>query len=127
MTDAVLWAPFIVLVFFGGHAIADYGLQSTYMAEAKVPREGSPWKIVLASHCLIHMFFVTVISFSILMMLGVDKPVAAFVSSLFGMGEFLSHMLIDKFKGLQRISYHADQCLHLGCKVLYSFLILLYV
>lgn len=76
--------PFLLLLLFGGHAIADYGQQSAYVAEFKVrPTEasarrhgpdGSPvlpvvvprnpdWFVTLGAHCLIHAVIVGAIGF----------------------------------------------------------------
>ena len=58
---AITAAAFLVMALFGGHAVADYGLQSAYVAEFKVRSERNPdWFVTLGAHCLIHGFLVLI-------------------------------------------------------------------
>lgn len=82
---AITAVAFLVMALFGGHAVADYGLQSAYLAEFKVrpmSKERSAaldaeaaaagrepahriarnpdWFVTLGAHCIIHGFLVLV-------------------------------------------------------------------
>ena len=122
MIDLLPAAAFLVLLLFGGHAIADYGLQSAYMAEKKVQAEGNPdWAFTLGAHCLIHAFFVAVISF---LFLGFAGAYAVGWAAFFGFAEFAAHFAIDRRKGRGRLTYRQDQALHYGCKLLWAGLLM---
>lgn len=124
----------LVLLLAGGHAVADYGMQSAYMAENKVPviRRARPgglvnetpnpdWFVTLGAHCLIHALAVGVVAFAFVALAGRDAlPVAAAL----GWAEFACHFAIDRSKGLGRFSYRTDQALHYGCKLAWAVLIL---
>jgi sterol desaturase/sphingolipid hydroxylase (fatty acid hydroxylase superfamily) len=118
-------APFLVLMLFGGHAVADYGLQSAYMAEFKVRSPQNPdWFVTLGAHCLIHAFMVGAISFAFLMLVGMAGPVVALVAAALGWVEFGIHFAVDHAKGQKRFSYRVDQLLHYGCKVAWAVVLL---
>lgn len=133
----VLLGP-VALALAGGHAVADYGLQSTYVAEYKVRvlRRRGPgdalvdshnpdWFVTLAAHCLIHALVVLCIAFAALMggrMLDGDTPrhatlIACGVATALGWLEFGIHFAIDDAKGRGRFSYRVDQGLHYLCKI----------
>jgi len=104
----VIYALALLIV---GHALADYPLQGDFLARAKnraAPIPGVPWYQGLVSHALIHAGFVGVITGSLLL--------ACF--------ELIAHCLIDDSKCMGRISYNADQALHVACKLLWVALIL---
>lgn len=118
----VAGASFLLLLLAGGHAVADYGMQSAYMAENKVPSDRNPdWFVTLGAHCLIHAVVVGVIAFAFLGVAGRDPlPLAALLS----WAEFAAHFAIDHSKGLGRFSYRTDQALHYGCKLVWAAVIL---
>ena len=122
-----LWhsAPLLILLLFGGHAIADYGLQSSYMAEHKVRKEGNPdWFVTLFAHSLIHGVFVLIIALFFLHLVGHSINKAIFFASFLGWAETISHFVIDYRKGQGRFSYRTDQELHYNCKLMwFAFLV----
>ena len=128
--NALILAPFLLLLAFGGHAICDYGQQSAYMAEFKVRSERNPdWFVTLAAHCLIHAVVVGVIAFGTLAALVLVRGVgslqtALVVGSVLGWLEFGLHFAIDDAKGQKRFSYRVDQAIHYGCKVAWVAVIL---
>ncbi len=99
-------AVFLWLVI--GHAIADYPLQGDWLSKAKnqtltpVPGE-EIWQGALLSHAAIHAGAVQLATGS---------------WSLAGF-EFGAHVLIDHTKCAGRLSYNADQALHIGCKLVW--------
>lgn len=93
-----------------GHAIADFALQSDFVAmnkgrSSKIPQM---WPYVLASHCLFHGGFVYLFT----------------GSAALGLAETIAHAGIDFLKCEQKISLHVDQALHLTCKILWVYLTL---
>lgn len=120
-------APLVILFLFGGHAIADYGLQSAYMAEHKIRKQENPdWFVTLFAHSLIHGVFVLIIALAFLLALGFGIK-ALTLAAILGWTEALAHFIIDDSKGQGRFSYRADQALHYGCKLLWSAIILILV
>ncbi|WP_442683270.1 DUF3307 domain-containing protein [Stenotrophomonas sp. JC08] len=111
MTAFELLQIFLLLIV--GHALADYPLQGEFLARAKnrfAPVPGVPWYQALGAHALIHGGVVGVITGSLLL----------------GALEVASHMLIDDRKCAGRISYNADQLLHVLCKLLWVAALLLW-
>lgn len=95
-----------LLALLMGHAVADFGLQSDWMAKHKSYRDSLsyvPWYYVMGSHGLIHGTAVWV----------------ATGSPLLGLLETLAHTLIDTGKCANWYGIHADQGLHLGCKLVW--------
>lgn len=88
-----------------GHAIADFALQSDFVAFNKGRTSKIPgmWPYVLASHSLFHGFFVMYFT----------------GSWKLGLAEAVVHAMIDFAKCEQKISLHVDQALHVLCKVLW--------
>lgn len=88
-----------LFLFLVAHAIADFGLQSDWMAQNKRTS-----KIVRFMHCLIHGGCAYVVG-----------------GIFFGVVETILHFLIDSItiKG-KRPSLLVDQSLHILCKVLYA-------
>lgn len=89
-----------------GHAIADYPLQGDFLARAKNrqnPIAGVPWYQAMAAHSVIHGGLVGIATGSILC----------------GAAEFIVHCLIDDTKCAGRLSYNADQALHIACKAVW--------
>lgn len=117
--DAIL-LPFALMLMFGGHAVADYGLQSAYVAEQKVRRSDNPdWFVTLGAHCLIHGFLVVCVALLAGIASGVPLRDAAGIAGALGWAETAVHFAIDHAKGMQRFSYRIDQLLHYGCKLLW--------
>ena len=97
-----------------GHAVADYALQSDFLAVSKNrPTAGSDradqeehwlWIHALTAHCLIHAGAVWLVT----------------GSASLGLAEFLLHWVIDYFKGRKKLSFNVDQFLHYGCKLVYA-------
>lgn len=114
----------LVLLLFGGHAVADYGLQSAYVAEHKVAGPKNPdWFVTLGAHALIHAFLVAVVVLAVALLSAVPMERAAGIASALGWAELVVHFVIDHAKGRQKFSYRMDQMLHYGCKMLWAALL----
>lgn len=105
--------PFIVTFFLlaGAHAVCDYPLQGEFLARGKnhrAPLPGFDWRWLLAMHALIHGFAVAVITRSVLL----------------GLLETGAHLVIDYAKCDGRIDFNTDQTLHLGCKAVWTGVVL---
>jgi hypothetical protein len=101
-----------------GHALADFALQSDWIAKNKSRHAGVPagydpkrhgqlqtiWPYVLSAHAFIHGAFVYLATGSVVL----------------GFVEVLAHWLIDFGKCEQKYGIHTDQGLHLLCKLLYA-------
>ena len=88
------------------HALADFSLQSDYMARGKRRDQAAnteEWVIALTAHSLVHAGGVWLISGSVLL----------------GAVELGLHWLIDLGKGEGKYGVSADQGLHLACKLGY--------
>ena len=97
-------AIFFALVI--AHALADYPLQSAYMAQQKDSEAAdtpSEWLIALLAHCAIHAGGVWLITGNMYL----------------GLVEFCLHALIDFGKSKKRYDLIVDQALHILCKVVY--------
>lgn len=97
----------MLFLLLGWHALADYPLQGDFLARAKnrtaaIP--GVPWYQALLAHALIHAAGVVVLTGSISL----------------GLCELVAHALIDDAKCRGRLSFNADQLLHLACKVVWA-------
>lgn len=93
-----------LLVF--GHCLADYALQSDFMAKAKNYRTPNPhasWYHVLFAHAAIHGGIVGIITQNV----------------WFGIAETAVHFCIDWVKCSGKISFDFDQTLHYACKYLW--------
>ena len=126
----------LLLALFGGHAVADYGLQSAYVAEFKVRSERNPdWFVTLGAHCLIHAFMVLITTGSAILagrLLNGDSMahaamMAAAGASALGWLEFACHFAIDDAKGQKRFSYRVDQALHYACKIVWLGVCAIYI
>lgn len=97
-----------------GHAIADFALQSDWMAKAKNRHRAPPgydpklhgplqrvWPYVLSAHALTH-------GLAVLLATG---------SYVLGAAETVAHWLIDFGKCERWYGIHTDQAIHLMCKV----------
>ena len=115
------WLGGLVVLFalVIGHAVADFALQTDFIAIAKNPhanldrffgKEGVPphvWIWALGAHSLIHSAAVWLITGSV---------VLAAV-------EAVLHWLIDYANSEGLTNFSVDQLLHIGCKLLYAVLI----
>jgi hypothetical protein len=95
-----------------GHALADYALQTDFMARAKNRHltravsdapPGTLWLYVLSAHAAIHAGAVWILT----------------GCGWLGLAEFILHWLIDWLRMENRISFCTDQFTHLGCKAVY--------
>lgn len=101
-----------------GHAVADYALQSDFIAKGKnrhTPTTAPPgqkwqpvWPLVLSAHGLIH---------------GVAVALATGIWWL-GLLETVAHCLIDFGKCESRYGIYTDQAAHIACKVVWLFIAL---
>lgn len=93
----------VLLVFL--HFVADFALQSEAMARGKCPGAGGPvpWPWWLSAHGACH-------GLAVMLVTG---------SAGLGLAEAASHGLIDWLKCRGRLSFTADQLLHLACKGLW--------
>lgn len=94
-----------------GHALGDYALQGDFIANFKNRHTASLetiWPYVLTSHALIHGFFVYLATDSIHL----------------GIAETIAHWVIDFCKCEKWFGIHIDQWLHIGCKILWAYLVL---
>lgn len=100
-----------------GHFVADYPLQSDWMARAKnrwrpvdpatIPPGQTPmlvWPWVLTAHASTHAAAVYLVTGSIVLALC----------------ELAAHWLIDYGKCGNRYGIHADQAMHLACKLVWA-------
>ncbi len=94
---------FLLLVLW--HFVADYVLQSEFIARFKSHKESleaAPWYYVLFAHCSTHAIGVFLITGNV-------------VLTLFELG---THFLIDWLKCDGRTNIHVDQLLHIVVKLL---------
>ena len=97
-------ALFFALII--AHALADYPLQSAYMAQQKdrsAADSTSEWLVALLAHCFIHAGGVWLVTGSIYL----------------GLTELVLHTLIDTGKSKKLYGLAVDQILHLACKAGY--------
>jgi hypothetical protein len=99
-------AAWLFFALIAAHALCDYPLQGDFLSRAKNrydPIPGVPWYQAMGAHAVIHGAAVALVT---------GMP-------LLGVLETLAHALIDDLKCTRRISFNADQALHLGCKALW--------
>lgn len=102
----------IFLLMIVAHALCDYPLQGDFLAQTKRRdhefNKSIPflWVHSLTSHAIIHGGAVGLIT-------GVWW---------LGVAEFVCHWIIDYAKCENKISLHTDQALHIGCKVIWVFI-----
>lgn len=107
------------MLFFlvAGHALMDYSLQTDAMATCKCRRanlplqQAVPWYYWLTAHAFLHGLAVG----AIVRWFGHDWPIAVG----FALAETGAHWFIDLLKCEKVLNIHADQALHVLCKVLW--------
>lgn len=90
-----------------GHYVADYPLQGDFLARAKNrlhPVPGVPWRQALGAHAAIHAGSVYIVTGSLLLALA----------------ELVAHAFIDDLKCAGKVSFTADQQLHVFCKLVWA-------
>ena len=100
-----------LLLLIAAHAYFDYAGQGDFMAKAKnqeAPIPGVPWYQPLTAHAAIHGGAVGLITGSLWL----------------GIAEFVVHWVTDHLKCHCFISYNTDQAVHVGCKVLWAYLLI---
>lgn len=93
----------LALLIFA-HFLADYPLQGDFLAKGKDrtnPIQGIPFWHPLTAHAAIHGGFVGIITGSLWL----------------GLAETVVHWITDDAKCRGKIGYHADQAIHILCKV----------
>jgi hypothetical protein len=115
------WLGGLVVLFalVIGHAVADFALQTEFIAVAKNPhadlsqffgKEGVPpnvWIWALGAHSLIHSAAVWLITGSVVL----------------AAAEAILHWLIDYAKSEGITNFSVDQLCHISCKLIYAILI----
>ena len=97
---------------FAMHFLCDYPLQGDFLARAKnhnAPLPGAPWYQALIAHAFIQGAGVALVTGSITL----------------GLCEITAHAVIDYSKSDGWFGFDMDQCLHLGCKLVWVFMLLL--
>ena len=106
------YAPYAMLyLLFLSHFVADYPLQSEFMAKHKSPLNSlpaAPWGYVMASHAAVHALGVYLVTGSVVL----------------SAAELVLHAQIDTGKCIGVFGIHVDQGLHLLTK---CFLVALFV
>jgi hypothetical protein len=101
---------FVLLVL--GHLVADYPLQTDFVAKFKCRRASLPsvpWYYVMAGHAATHAVSVWLITGSVWL----------------GCAEFVAHYVIDVLKCEGLTNIHVDQSLHVACKVAWLMILVL--
>ena len=102
---------FIAILFFllVGHAFFDFPGQGPYLSAAKDPAstegQNGVWRWALFHHSMLHAGSVAFFTHSLLL----------------GAFEGISHAIIDYLKCRKVFSFHVDQWLHIGLKVLWAY------
>lgn len=98
--------PMVAFLLVAGHCLADYALQSDFLAQAKNRNTDIGkvfWKHGLFAHSAIHGLVVAVIT----------------GSWMLAIAETICHGVIDFLKCENKISLNVDQALHYACKALW--------
>lgn len=99
----------MLITFFyllAGHALADYSLQTDFIAKGKnrhTSFPGMPWLYVMLAHCLIHAGIVLLLTNNIWC----------------GLFELVAHFVLDCLKCEGKTNIHHDQIGHVLCKLAY--------
>lgn len=109
----------LFFLLLGGHAISDFGLQSEWVAthknrhirddfsEEQKKRLQIIWPHLMTSHALTHGFFVYIITGKLAL----------------GVAETVIHWITDFGKCERWYGFHADQAIHIVCKIIWVALI----
>jgi hypothetical protein len=106
--------PLVAFLLVAGHALADFGVQGEYMANAKNRNTAlgkDIWPMVLGAHAMIHGVLVGLITGSVVLALL----------------ETAAHATIDFRKCEGKLTYHQDQVLHIVCKALWFTIYLVFM
>lgn len=101
--------PLLFLLIFG-HFLADYPLQGEFLSKAKNRNTDVGkvfWKHALPAHAFIHAGFVAMFTGSLIL----------------AFAEFAVHGVTDFLKCENKISLNVDQAIHIGCKVVWAFIV----
>ena len=101
----------LLFLLIAGHALADFPLQPSFLAESKnrYSTLGTIlWPYALSAHALIHGGFVAVLT----------------GSAVLGVAETVTHWITDWLKCGNRIGLAADQAVHIACKVAWFLVVL---
>ena len=104
--------PMLFLMIVG-HYLADYPLQGNFLAEAKNRNTvlgKEHWVHALTAHSMIHAGFVAMVTGNMWL----------------GLAEAVAHGLTDFLKCEGKLSLNQDQAIHIGCKVIWAFLAVLF-
>lgn len=97
-------AGLLLLLMLTAHSLADFPLQTPFLAEGKnrhSPLGKEIWPYALSAHALIHGGFVGAITGSVVL----------------GSAETVAHWITDWLKCEGRIGLPTDQAIHVGCKM----------
>jgi hypothetical protein len=112
-----------LVLFFAlliGHAFADYPLQGQFLSVGKVRGDAlekltgtkwpqGVWLYLLSMHSLVHAGAVWMITADV----------------RFGLAEFFLHWIIDFAKAEDMTNFYVDQALHIACKIVFVYLIIM--
>lgn len=104
MTDIAF--PLMAFLLIAGHCLADFALQSDFLAQAKNKNTAIGkifWKHALFAHSAIHGLVVALIT----------------GSWVLAVAETVCHAVIDFLKCENKISLNTDQILHYVCKAIW--------
>lgn len=121
----------ILFLFFIGHFIGDFTLQTEYMALGKNkynPLPNTSWYWPMLAHNCTHGIIVFGISMIMLSLYSLYPIIVIMnISMIFCLLEIVLHFVIDTIKCKKVINYNIDQFLHLFCKIIWFILLLIIV
>jgi len=109
MTGLLAGAGFLEILFWllVGHAACDFAFQTDWMARSKDPWHGGSserWPHALFAHCMLQGGAVAMVTGSV--------ALAA--------AEVVIHFAVDMVKCRGLVGMHADQALHVACKLAWA-------
>ncbi len=114
---------FLIVFFLAGHALMDFALQGDAMATCKCRKANSPlqkavpWYYWMSAHAILHGAMVGfIIRFS-------DVNITPQTVAAYAALETLFHWLIDVAKCEGHTNIHADQALHILCKLVWALML----
>lgn len=99
-----------------GHFVADYPLQTDFLAKGKSPEATPgpvPWQYIMAAHAAVHGLMVSTCA-------GLILGPLSLLAVLLGALELVLHFYIDVVKCKDQIDIHVDQALHVICKTAWA-------